>query len=572
MIYRFFKRRRIGRASPFVEPDEVFLDDRNLPVFDKQQFEGRIEKTIGKKAIWLVFGFASLLFIFFTIRLGVLQIKQGKELQELSLINALEKQPVFAERGIIFDRNNVPLAWNDKPDTTEDAMFYKRVYIASGGFGNLLGYVQYPKKDSSGNYWRTEFTATDGIEEAFNEDLQGENGEWIFEEDVQGNIVSSNVINPPLHGKNISLSIDKDLQENMYKEIVKMATEVGYQGGAGIVMDVKTGELLTMTTFPQYDPNVLSLGTDTKTISGYNTSSRKPFLNRAIAGLYSPGSIIKPFVGLSALIEGVVTETTQILSDSYISIPNPYDSTKKTLFRDLHPNNGWVDIKKALAVSSNIYFYEVGGGYQGQKGIGIEKLKNRIKEFGIAQKTGIEIAGEKDGTIPDPKWKEENFPDDPWRIGDTYNTSIGQYGFQVTPIEMVRAVASIANKGTVLRPTIIKKSGKDKGEVQATLPHKTEHFDAIHEGMRMAVTESYGTVQRLNILSFDVAAKTGTAQVGANNEYINSWIIGFWPYENPRYAFAILLERGPGSINVGASSVAQGFLLWLEKNKPEYIQ
>jgi penicillin-binding protein 2 len=166
-------------------------------------------------------------------------------------------------------------------------------------------------------------------------------------------------------------------------------------------------------------------------------------------GVYTPGSIVKPFLALAALHEGVITPEKVIYTTGELKIPNPYNPTNFTIFKD-NADHGAVDMRKALEVSSNVYFYQISGGFGDQRGIGIANIEKYMKLFGVGSKTGINASDEIDGTIPSIAWKEKRFPGDPWRIGDTYNTSIGQYGFQVTPIQMLRAVAGLAARGTLV--------------------------------------------------------------------------------------------------------------------------
>jgi penicillin-binding protein 2 len=224
---------------------------------------------------------------------------------------------------------------------------------------------------------------------------------------------------------------------------------------------------------------------------------------------------------------------------------------------------------EALAVSSDVYFYEIGGGFENQKGLGIANIEKYAKLFGFGEKTGIDLPDEKIGTIPSPEWKIKNFKNDPWRIGDTYHTAIGQYGFQVTPMEMVRAVGSIANNGKLLTPHIIV-GDIEKENKFSTIDFKKEYFDTVHEGMRLAVIS--GTAASLNVPFVEIAAKTGTAQLGIAKNKVNSWIIGFFPYKDPKYAFAIMMEAGPNTNTVGASSVARGLFDWMSINTPEYFK
>jgi penicillin-binding protein 2 len=267
------------------------------------------------------------------------------------------------------------------------------------------------------------------------------------------------------------------------------------------------------------------------------------------------------------LTEGVIDSSKKILSTGSISIPNPYDKTKKTIFKDWKAH-GWTNMAEALAVSSDVYFYEIGGGYEDQKGLGIANIEKYAKLFGLAEKTGIDLPDEKRGVIPSPEWKAENFKGDVWRVGDTYNTAIGQYGFQVTLTEATRAVSAIANYGKLLTPHFIL-GDKEMEEKNTLINISKEHFDIVHDGMRQAVT--YGTAVALNVPYVQVAAKTGTAQIGVAKNKVNSWVIGFFPYENPRYAFTIMMEAGPSTNSVNATSVMRQLLDWMSINTPEYL-
>jgi penicillin-binding protein 2 len=226
-------------------------------------------------------------------------------------------------------------------------------------------------------------------------------------------------------------------------------------------------------------------------------------------------------------------------------------------------------MEQAIAVSSDVYFYEVGGGYEGQKGLGIANIEKYAELFGIGEKTGIDLPGEESGVIPSPLWKAKNFNGEPWYLGDTYHTAIGQYGFQVTPIEMVRAVAAIANYGTLVIPHYILGDSEKEQEVTPLNLNKAD-LDVIQEGMRQSVL--VGTSTSVNVPYVQVASKTGTAQIGINNSKLNSWIIGFFPYENPKYAFTIMMEAGPSSNNEGASSVMRQLLDWMSVHTPEYFK
>ncbi|MEK7588646.1 MAG: penicillin-binding transpeptidase domain-containing protein [Patescibacteria group bacterium] len=581
MIRRIFKKNTIRNASMFVEPDEIFLDSKNVQNFDRQQFEGRIEKPITKKTI-LVVGISFFLMVsLFGARLGYLQIKKGEAFFKRSEDNTLAKAIIFADRGIIYDRNGVEIAWNKKESgqVTNEALvalaeqsieqkenIIKRAYM-SPGFSHVLGYVSSPTQDSKGKYWQTEFIGKDGLEKQYSDKIKGENGSKIVETDAHGEVYSENIMNTPKRGADLVTSIDSRIQSKLFSLIQASSNAHNFQGGAGIIMDVRTGEILASTSFPEYDSAVLSEGKDKEKINSYLTDKRKVFLDKTISGLYTPGSIVKPFLALGALKEGIINPNKQILSTGSISIPNPYDKTKPTIFKDWKAH-GWTDMREAIAVSSDVYFYSIGGGFEGQTGLGISRIEKYAHMFGIGQKTGVDIPDERGGNIPNPEWKLKNFKGDPWRVGDTYHTAIGQYGFQVTPLEMVRATAALANGGILRTPHFLMNDTEKEKEF-TQLDFNTEDMKIIREGMRMTVTE--GTAKAIDVPFIKAAAKTGTAQLGINKNKVNSWVIGFFPYDNPKYAFTILMEAGPAVGTVGASTIIRGLFDWMYWETPEYF-
>ncbi len=563
MTFRKFKKNKLKNI--FVEPDEIFLDSKNLENFDRQQFEGRIEQPISKKNITFLGISFMVLAIVFTTRLAFLQVASGEEYRTRSENNILKKVNIFAERGIIYDRNMKELAWNKK-DSDDPSLLYTRAYL-SPGFSHVLGYVRYPAKDGEGNYWQSEFSGVDGLEKRYQERIKGENGLKIIETDARGLVHSENTINIPKDGDDLVTSLDAGIQTELFTIIKNISERNNFAGGAGVVLDIQNGEALAATSFPEYNSEIISLGKDSKKISTYLTDKRKFFLDRTVSGLYTPGSIVKPFFALGALKEGVIDQYKKILSTGSISVPNPYFPDQKTVFKDWKAH-GWTDMAQALAVSSDVYFYEIGGGFEDQKGLGIVNIEKYARIFGIGESTGIDLPDEKNGTIPSPEWKIKNFAGDAWRIGDTYHTAIGQYGFQVTPMQMARATAAIANYGKMITPHFLHNDTAMDAKT-SMLDFNKSDFDVIHDGMRQAVTA--GTASALSVPYVRVAAKTGTAQLGINKNKVNSWVIGFLPYENPRYAFTIMMEAGPTTNSVSASTVMRELLDWMSIHTPEYF-
>lgn len=577
MIIKFKNKNNLKNKYLFVEPDEIFLDAKNIQNFDQQQFEGRLEKPLSKNNP-LILGIFFVLFSFlFLGKLGILQIKKGEAYFTRSENNTLEKIIIFAERGIIYDKNGVELAWNKKIEQQEDTkenpkndsfLFPVREY-KTPGFAHLLGYVSSPSQDSKGNFWQTEYVGKAGIEKQYNDKITGKNGERLIETDVFGNIYSENIINPPKRGEALYTTIDSRIQEKLFKSIKEHAEKYNYTGGAGVIMNIQSGEILAITNYPEYDSTIVSLGKDEEIIKNYLSDKRTVFLDRAVSGLYTPGSIVKPFLALAALTENIISPEKEIISTGSIVIPNPYTPSQPSIFKDWKAH-GWTAMREAIAVSSDVYFYTIGGGHDGQKGLGISNIEKYARMFGIGTKTGIDLPNEKEGVIPNPEWKAKNFKNDPWRLGNTYHTSIGQYGFQVTPLEMTRATAMLANFGKSVRPKVIPNKNYIFDDTLLEADIKKEYFDIVHEGMREVVT--YGTATVLNVPYVKVAGKTGTAQVGISKSRINSWIIGFFPYENPKYAFTVMMESAPSVGYVGAPLVMRNLLDYMKEEAPEYFE
>ena len=545
-----------------IDPDEIFVDSVNLPDFDDQQFEGRIERSIPKGSVYFLVTAFGLVFSLFIWKAAALQVTNGEWYANRSSSNTLREIPVYGERGLIVDRKDIELASNSPT----------RSYITDPGFAHVLGYVGYPTeqnlKDAS-HLSPEEYVGKAGVEKAFNDELRGVTGMKLVEVNAKGEVASENVYQPPLPGSTLHLSIDSKVQKKLFEIIKSVADERGFSGGSGVIMDVHTGEIIAMTSYPEYNPEILSAGKDREYISKtLNDSKNNPLLDRAISGIYTPGSVVKPFMAVAALAEKVISPLKEILSTGSISIQNPYDKTKKTVFKDWRAQ-GYVDMRHALAVSSDVYFYEIGGGFEGQKGLGIANIEKYMKIFGFGEKTGIELDGEGEGVIPSPEWKAANFNGEDWYIGDTYHTSIGQYGFGVTPLQMVRALSVIANDGTLLTPTILKQESSTTPVTNGRqLGIDKSYYKVAREGMRLSVQE--GTAKGLDIPQIEIGGKTGTAELGVSKGHVNSWVEGFWPYENPRYAFVVVMEHGVVHNTIGGVFVMRQFFDWLSVYGSEY--
>lgn len=553
----FYRSRLKSRE---LNPDEVFLDSSNLPEFDNQQFEGRLEKAISRKTILFFLLICLGVFIIFVLRTGYLQLAKGEYYANRSLNNTLNLLTIFPERGNIYDRNGEELAWNDQG----------RKYSDNPAFSHILGYLGYPSPEDMAQelYESKELTGKSGVEKQYNKELAGIKGVKIIEVNARGEVVSDHVINQPQSGQDLTLAIDYKVQAKLYEIIGSVVTDRGFTAGSGVIVDTQTGEVLAMASYPGYDPNAISLGNDPVKINSYFGDSRNPLLNRLVLGLYTPGSVFKPFMAAAALAEDVIEPQKTIYSAGQLEVVNPYNPKLKTIFKDWKAH-GAVDMRKAIAVSSNVYFYVIGGGFGNQKGLGIKNIKKYAEMFGLARLTGIDLPSEAVGSIPSVEWKAENFDGEPWRVGDTYHTVIGQYGVLVTPLQMARAYAAIANDGKLIKPTVRKLTSPKEIQIVASLPIESKDLKIVREGMRQGVLE--GTAAGLNTPSVKIAAKTGTAELGVSKEKVNSWVTGFFPYDTPRYSFVVVMEKGPRSNTIGGVFVMRQLFDWMKIHTPEYL-
>ena len=496
--------------------------------------------------------------VFFALaaRAADLEVANGQFYATESARNSLSSSIVFAQRGLITDEHGTVLADNiTEPDGT-----VKRAYPYPS-LSQIIGYVSYPKKDANGYYYEKTERGITGLEARYNTLLTGTNGQMLTETDAFGHVRSSGTIIPARPGGTLTLTVDANLQKLFAEALAKVAQAHGFIAGAGAIVDVHNGAVRALVSYPSYSANVMASGGPAATIASYNSNPGHPFLDHAIQGVYTPGSIVKPFEALGALTDGVITPSTIIVDNGRISVPDPYPgkSFVYTGWKALGPLN----VEHAIAWSSDIFFYTVSGGFGNQKGLGIQRLDYWYRAFGLGSPTGIDLPGEASGLVPSPAWKETTLHQ-PWYLGDTYFTGIGQYSMQVTPIQMARATAAIANGGKLYTPTLL----ADQKPSYTVVPGAPAAFQTVRNGMRLGVTTALAHAVNLPYVS--VAAKTGTAQVGAQNQYDNAWVEGFFPFDNPKYAFSVVLERGPSGQGEEAVNVMHDLFVALHAENSPY--
>lgn len=400
-----------------------------------------------------------------------------------------------------------------------------------------------------------------GVEYTYEADLRGVPGILQAEIDATGRVVRTLGSRDPTPGANLVLSLDLDLQRKV-TEILQQAA--GPYQAVAVVMNVHTGEILALVSLPSYDNNIFSGKVDEETLQTLLDDPRKPLVNHAIAERYPPGSTFKQVTAAAALQEGVANPSTTITSYGYLTVPNQYDPSITYIFRDWAAL-GTLDFYGGLAMSSDVYFYYLSGGYylNGVEifhGLGPERLAAYARAFGLGSPTGIDLPGESPGLVPDPSWKEATFGE-PWVLGDTYNFGIGQGYLAVTPIQMARVTAAIANGGRVLRPHLLREVVDPEGRVirrydpvvDHVLPVDPANLAVVREAMRQAVV--WGTAKTGAVANVAVAGKTGTAEFGerfADGSYLtHGWYTAFAPYDAPEISIAVFLERGGGAVDAG---------------------
>lgn len=431
----------------------------------------------------------------------------------------------------------------------------QRTYVDGIQFSQIIGYTgKVNKEDLEDPYYKsTDTIGRLGLESYYEETLRGEHGLFFFHRDKEQSLNKQ-----PSPGNNLVLNIDYDLQKSLYNEVYAALKAAGLSRATAIIQNPSNGSVMAMVSFPTYNNNDLVDGvsaSEYKTIFG---SVNKPLFNRVIGGLYNPGSVIKPLMGLMILEENVFTPTDNIRDCISLSVPNPFNPDQPSIFKNWRADTGLFNMRKAIAQSCNVYFFIGGGGFGSVKGLGITKISDYLNKTLARSVLGIDLIGEQEGFIPTPDWKKETRGED-WYQGDTYNVSIGQGDLLVTPLWINSYISAIANGGTIFKPRVVSKV-IDGAQVEiesfpaeklASFPFSESNISEMRRNMEETVLT--GTAKILQGLPVRSGAKTGTAEV-QKGKTVNSLFAAFAPYENPEIAITILVE-GSAS-NEGAASRA----------------
>ncbi|MBI4120086.1 MAG: penicillin-binding protein 2 [Parcubacteria group bacterium] len=414
-------------------------------------------------------------------------------------------------------------------------------------YSHVLGYTgRVSQNDLKKNpdYLLTDIIGKAGLEAQYENILRGKAGATFLETGARGKterVIGSTKSKP---GDNLTLFLDAGLQEKLSSVMSQIVLSRGLTKAAAVAIDPSSGGVLALQSLPLFSGNVFSSRINPEEYHRIFEDANQPLFNRAVSGLYPPGSTIKPFLGIAALQEKIVDDKTTILDTGSITVAGQE-------FRGWKPL-GVVDIYSAISMSSNIFFYTVGGGYGNIAGLGPKKIADYLSRFGFTALTGIDLPGERSGSVPTPDWKKQTYRES-WFAGDTYNMSIGQGYVQFTPLGLAMATAAIANNGVLLKPRLVKSVSAAGGTVLTRTepeivrknfvdPHS---LAIIREAMHQTVTK--GAAGSLAGLPGSAAGKTGTAETGLG-ENTHAWFTAFAPFEDPKIVLTVLVENaGIGS-------------------------
>lgn len=443
--------------------------------------------------------------------------------------------------------------------TTQSSRKYNYGSLAS----HILGYIgkisEKEYNEEQDVYENDDYVGRTGIESLFEKYLRGKKGKEEIEMTVDGTVTGETVTEEPEQGSTVVLTIDSKLQEvaeTALKNNIEKIKSGGFssrydaKGGCVAVIDVYSGEILAMASYPDYDPNSWVGGIS---VAEYNQiKENNSLFNKAISGSYAPGSIFKMVTALAGLESGAIS-TTEKINDTGIYTRYRDYQPRCWHYNSYHKGHGYLDVSGAIEKSCNYFFYETGNR------MGIETLDKYANYFGLGRKTGIELPSETSGTLASPNVAKK--VNEIWSAGQTLQASIGQSYNSFSPIQLVKYIGMVANGGNKIKPTLIKRilnadgTESSKAEINQYVKEKlgldddnTEdltfseaNINAVLEGMR-SVTEEGGTASSVfKNFNIEVGGKTGSAEAGPN---VNAWFAGFAPFNDPEIAVVVMVENG----------------------------
>lgn len=439
-----------------------------------------------------------------------------------------------------------------------------------------------------------------GLEYQYQDRLRGTPGVEVLEVDILGRVqrtVGESV--PPVPGENLILSIDIRLQRIMQNVLLEAARAKNTANAVAIAANPQTGEILGLVSLPAFDNNVMAEGLGPGYVA-LEQDPDKPLINYAIGGLYPPGSTFKIVTAAGALEEGVITRDTIITDNGPLFLPNrffPNDFSQAQKFVSWNHkygiNHGRINIVQALALSNDIFFYWVGGGYlEFFQGMGASLLAKWAAIFGYGELSGIDLPGEVSADIPDDQWKRQVWAES-WVTGDSYNMAIGQGYLLSTPLEVLMSIMPIANGGTLHEPRLVRQIVDAQGGLQQDytpvvkreLNLQPSTLEIVRQGLWSVVNAPYGTAPNGRIPGVTVAGKTGTAEFCEwipeeqdcrrdkdDNLLTHAWYMAYAPYDDPQIAVMVFIYNGGEGSETATPVATQIMQAYFEQIRPDLIQ
>lgn len=556
---------------------------------------GRVEQnSTTPLSIWRKVFLIILVMVFFSIgvfRLFHLQIVQGSYSRDLADSNRIQVKIIHAPRGVIYDRNGKILAQNEPgfrlvegkkishlsrdqalklevenvPKASNLEIDSNRTYAMGYRTAHVLGYVgeiteeELDEPRLSGVYKLGDKIGRSGIEQAYEKVLKGVDGGEIIEVDSSGKKIRTLRKTESLPGQNLILTIDGDLQSTSFDELQKTIKKQGVCCGAIVAQHPQTGEVLSLVSYPSFDP---------LNVSEAIRAANAPLLNRTIGGVYPPGSTYKIASSLAGLASGKVTESTIVEDTGVISL-GPFKFSN-WYFTQYGKTEGAVDIVKALKRSNDTFFYRVGE-WVGEKG-----LAEVSKKLGLGKKLGIDIPGEEEGVIPDNNWKVKNIGE-VWYPGDSLHMAIGQGFVLSTPLQISNLISTIAADGLQYPPHLVSKitdrSGKTIKEYQYESVNRDfnkDYLKLIKTGLEQ-VPKNGGTAWPFFTFPIPTAGKTGTAEFG-DAKKTHAWYTSYAPADDPKIAVTVLVEAGGEGSSIAAPVVKEIYRNFFSTDKKNLIK
>lgn len=483
------------------------------------------------------------------------------------IITKFNKQPRVGtnQKILVIDDldKNIALKAIEKIDNNRiDVVEYnKRYYTEDSIASHAIGYVkpisekEYNELKDEG-YLNDDLIGKKGVEKQYDKEMKGQNGIQEVEVDVHGNVIREIQNKESVTGKNVYLSLDLELQKYMTERF-------SGRSGAFIAMEAKTGKILTFVSDPEVSLNLLSSRIPDAQWNELINSKMKPLVNKGISGLYPPGSTFKAVTGLGILESGISPNDSVMSTGQY--------KYKNLIFRDSHSyGHGVTNFAKSIEESVNTYYYIL------SQRAGLDNIIKTAKEFGIGEKTGVDIPGEQSGVLPTPEWKKSRFKkaqEQKWLPGDLINMSIGQGYVLMTPLQVASVYQTIANNGITMKPTIVDKFVDFQGKIEEKKPEvlrkinvNEKNLKLLQDALRLPVSSSTGTAPILRIANYPVSVKTGTAQnTGFRDDH--SWIAGYFPSNKPEIVFVSIVEGG-GYGGIASGQMARDFII---KYREKYV-